>query len=51
MDVQVVMVGIHSTIRVDEVVKRMDSVVTGEAESIWPTGLRMKRKMSSWARV
>ncbi|HJZ40185.1 MAG TPA: radical SAM protein [Bacteroidales bacterium] len=35
MDVQVVMGGIHATIRVEEVMERVDSVVTGEAESIW----------------
>jgi radical SAM superfamily enzyme YgiQ (UPF0313 family) len=35
MGVQVVMGGIHATMCVDEVMGRVDSVVTGEAESIW----------------
>jgi radical SAM superfamily enzyme YgiQ (UPF0313 family) len=33
--VPVVMGGIHATMRLDEVMERVDSVVTGEAESIW----------------
>ena len=34
-DVLVVMGGIHATMRLDEAQKYVDSVVTGEAESIW----------------
>jgi radical SAM superfamily enzyme YgiQ (UPF0313 family) len=34
-DVPVVMGGIHATMRPEEAVARVDSVVTGEAESIW----------------
>jgi len=33
--VPVVMGGIHATMRLDEVVDRVDAVVTGEAEGIW----------------
>ncbi len=33
--VPVVMGGIHATMCVDEVMERVDSVVTGEAESVW----------------
>jgi len=36
LGVPVVMGGIHATMCVDEVMKRVDSVVTGEAEGIWP---------------
>lgn len=35
IDVQVVMGGIHATMRLDEALKYVDSVVAGEAESIW----------------
>jgi radical SAM superfamily enzyme YgiQ (UPF0313 family) len=35
LDVPVVMGGIHATMCVGEVMDRVDSVVTGEAESIW----------------
>ena len=35
MHIQVVMGGIHATMCVDEVMGRVDSVVTGEAESVW----------------
>jgi radical SAM superfamily enzyme YgiQ (UPF0313 family) len=35
MSVPVVMGGIHATMCQDEVVERVDSIVTGEAESIW----------------
>jgi radical SAM superfamily enzyme YgiQ (UPF0313 family) len=35
LGVPVVMGGIHATICVDEVMARVDSVVTGEAENIW----------------
>src|SRR4030042_1609119 len=33
--VPVVMGGIHATMRVEEVMERVDSVVTGEAEGVW----------------
>jgi len=36
LGVPVVMGGIHATTCVDEVMERADSVVTGEAEAIWP---------------
>ena len=36
LGVPVVMGGIHATICVDEVMERVDSVVTGEAEAVWP---------------
>jgi radical SAM superfamily enzyme YgiQ (UPF0313 family) len=36
LGVSVVMGGIHATFCLDEVSKRVDSVVTGEAEGIWP---------------
>jgi len=35
LGVPVVMGGIHATMCVDEVIERVDSVVTGEAEGIW----------------
>jgi radical SAM superfamily enzyme YgiQ (UPF0313 family) len=35
LGVPVVIGGIHATMRLDEVAERVDSVVTGEAESIW----------------
>jgi radical SAM superfamily enzyme YgiQ (UPF0313 family) len=35
LGVPVVMGGIHATMCVDEVMERVDSVVTGEAESVW----------------
>ena len=35
LGVPVVMGGIHSTMRLDEAGERVDSVVTGEAESVW----------------
>ena len=35
LGVPVVMGGIHATMCLDEVMERVDSVVTGEAESIW----------------
>ena len=34
--VPVIMGGIHATMCLDEVLERVDSVVTGEAEGIWP---------------
>jgi len=36
LGVPVVMGGIHATMCLDEAMKRVDSVVTGEAEGIWP---------------
>jgi len=36
LGVPVVMGGIHATTCVDEVMERVDSVVTGEAEAVWP---------------
>jgi len=36
LGVPVVMGGIHATTCVDEVVERVDAVVTGEAEAVWP---------------
>ena len=36
LGVPVVMGGIHATMCLDEVMERVDSVVTGEAEGIWP---------------
>jgi len=36
LGVPVVMGGIHATMCIDEVMERVDSVVTGEAEGIWP---------------
>jgi radical SAM superfamily enzyme YgiQ (UPF0313 family) len=36
LGVPVVMGGIHATTCTDEVMERVDSVVTGEAEAIWP---------------
>lgn len=42
--VPVVMGGIHSTMCQDEALKRVDAVVTGEAEEIWPEVLRHARK-------
>jgi radical SAM superfamily enzyme YgiQ (UPF0313 family) len=41
--IPVVMGGIHATMCVDEVIERVDSVVTGEAESIWPQVLEDAR--------
>ena len=35
LGVPVVMGGIHATTRADEVMERVDAVVTGEAESVW----------------
>jgi radical SAM superfamily enzyme YgiQ (UPF0313 family) len=49
-DVPVVMGGIHATMCLDEVIERVDSVVTGEADDIWPQVLedvrhgRLKRR-------
>jgi len=50
LGVPVVMGGIHATMCRDEVMERVDSVVTGEAEGIWPRVLedarhgRLKRR-------
>ena len=50
LGVPVVMGGIHATMCVDEVMPRVDSVVTGEADTIWPQVLedaahgRLKRR-------
>jgi len=41
--VPVVMGGIHATMCLDEAIKRVDSVVTGEAEDIWPQVLEDAR--------
>ncbi len=43
LGVPVVMGGIHATMCVDEAIERVDSVVTGEAESIWPQVLEDAR--------
>jgi len=43
LGVPVVMGGIHATMCVDEVMERVDSVVTGEAEGIWPQVLEDAR--------
>lgn len=44
LGVPVVMGGIHATMCLDEVMARVDSVVTGEAESIWPQVLEDARQ-------
>jgi radical SAM superfamily enzyme YgiQ (UPF0313 family) len=50
LGVPVVMGGIHATMCLDEVMERVDSVVTGEADGIWPQVLedvrhgRLKRR-------
>lgn len=50
LGVPVVMGGIHATMRQDEAMERVDSIVTGEAESIWAQVLndiqhgRLKRR-------
>jgi len=43
LGVPVVMGGIHATMCLDEAMKRVDSVVTGEAECIWPQVLEDAR--------
>ena len=43
LGVPVVMGGIHATMCLDEVMERVDSVVTGEAESVWPQVLEDAR--------
>ncbi len=42
--VPVVMGGIHATMRVEEVSQRVDSVVTGEADSVWAQVLKDVRE-------
>jgi radical SAM superfamily enzyme YgiQ (UPF0313 family) len=44
LGVPVVMGGIHATMCLDEVMARVDSVVTGEAEGVWPQVLEDARK-------
>jgi len=46
LGVPVVMGGIHATMCVDEVMERVDSVVTGEAEGVWPRVLEDTRRGS-----
>ena len=46
LGVPVVMGGIHATMCLDEVLARADSVVTGEAEGIWPRVLEDARRGS-----
>jgi radical SAM superfamily enzyme YgiQ (UPF0313 family) len=46
LGVPVVMGGIHATMLLDEAMKRVDSVITGEAESIWAQVLEDARKGS-----
>ncbi len=43
LGVPVIMGGIHATMRLDEVMERVDSVVTGEADGIWPQVLEDAR--------
>jgi radical SAM superfamily enzyme YgiQ (UPF0313 family) len=43
LGVPVVMGGIHATMCLDEAMERVDSVVTGEAESVWPQVLEDAR--------
>jgi radical SAM superfamily enzyme YgiQ (UPF0313 family) len=44
LGVPVVMGGIHATMRLDETVARVGSVVTGEAEGVWPQALEDARR-------
>ncbi len=44
LGIPVVMGGIHATMCLDEVVERVDSVVTGEAESVWRLVLEDARR-------
>jgi len=46
LGVPVVMGGIHASVCMDEVMERVDSVVTGEAEGIWPQVLEDARHES-----
>jgi len=43
LGVPVIMGGIHATMCLDEVIGRVDSVVTGEAEGVWPQVLEDTR--------
>jgi len=43
LGVPVVMGGIHASVCMDEVMERVDSVVTGEAEGVWPQVLEDTR--------
>ena len=43
LGVPVVMGGIHATMCIDEATERVDSVVAGEAESVWPQVLKDAR--------
>jgi radical SAM superfamily enzyme YgiQ (UPF0313 family) len=43
LGVPVIMGGIHATMCLDEVLERVDSVVTGEAEGVWPQVLEDAR--------
>jgi radical SAM superfamily enzyme YgiQ (UPF0313 family) len=43
LDVPVIMGGIHATMCLDEAMERVDSVVTGEAENVWPQVLEDAR--------
>ncbi len=44
LGVPVIMGGIHATMCLDEVMARVDSVVTGEAEAVWPQVLEDARR-------
>jgi radical SAM superfamily enzyme YgiQ (UPF0313 family) len=46
LGVPVIMGGIHATMCLDEVMSRVDSVVTGEAEGVWPQVLEDARRGS-----
>jgi radical SAM superfamily enzyme YgiQ (UPF0313 family) len=46
LGVPVIMGGIHATMCLDEVMNRVDSVVTGEAEAVWPQVLEDARRGS-----
>jgi radical SAM superfamily enzyme YgiQ (UPF0313 family) len=46
LGVPVVMGGIHATMWMDEAIERVDSVVTGEADGIWPQVLEDARRGS-----
>jgi radical SAM superfamily enzyme YgiQ (UPF0313 family) len=50
LGVPVVMGGIHATMCMDEAMKRVDSVATGEAEGIWPQVLEDARhgRLKRW---
>jgi len=44
LGVRVILGGIHATMCLDEALKRVDSVVTGEAEGVWPQVLEDARR-------